>query len=282
VPSPRAEAVALGAAHKLALAYQPRRGPAGERLGRGTGASLEFQDRRAYAPGDDVRHLDWRAYARTDQLLVRQFREEILPSLELLVDTSRSMACDEAKAALALDVAGLVVAAARGEGFRVSVLALGDRPDRVEATSFLEHGLELDARSALADVVREAHGLLRPGSLRILVSDFLSPHVPEELVRALARGAGGLALLQVLSEGDVDPPLDTALRLTDAETGEDLDLVVETAVRRRYLERLENLGEALQRECRRHGAPCVELRATMPLEEHVRGGLFREGVLEPA
>ena len=64
----------------------------GDQLGRGTGASLEFQDRRSYVAGDDLRHLDWRAYARTDQLMLRLYREEILPHVEIVVDASRSMA----------------------------------------------------------------------------------------------------------------------------------------------------------------------------------------------
>ena len=104
---PAASAFALGESWKLGFAHVPPRGPAGERVGRGTGSSLEFHDRRSYEPGDDVRHLDWRAYARTDTLLVRQWREEVLARCEILLDGSRSMAIDERKAQLALDLAAL-------------------------------------------------------------------------------------------------------------------------------------------------------------------------------
>ena len=77
------------------------------------GSSLEFQDRRLYEAGDDVRHLDWRAFARTDELFVRQYREEIQPRLELLIDDSRSMAVTETKAQLAVDVAAPTSRASR-------------------------------------------------------------------------------------------------------------------------------------------------------------------------
>jgi len=282
MPSPRPEALALGELYRLALPYAPRRGPAGERLGKGTGSSLEFQDRRNYAPGDDVRHLDWRALARTDALLVRQYREEILPRIELLLDGSRSMAVDEAKASLAVDLAGLIVSVARREGFTTSLLLLVDRPERLEQHLFRSLGVAFEATLPLVRCVREAVGLLRPGSLRVFVSDFLSPHVPEELVRTLARGAGGLALLQTVAESDLEPPRETALRLFDSESEEELDLVIDDRIRGRYLARLDRLIDGLRVECLRHGATFAQLRAGTPLEEHCRETLMREGFLAPA
>ena len=108
MPLPGPDAARLAEVYRLALGERRTRGPAGERLGKGTGASLEFQDRRVYAPGDDVRHLDWAAYARTDQMMVRLYREEVLPTVELLIDGSRSMAVDPDKAQLAADLSVFV------------------------------------------------------------------------------------------------------------------------------------------------------------------------------
>ena len=282
MPLPGPEVFALGELYRLAVAYSPRRGAAGERLGAGTGASLEFQDRRAYAPGDDVRHLDWRAFARTDQLLVRQYREEILPHVEILIDGSRSMAVDKAKAALTVELAAVLASAARADGFRVSLFVLGDRPDRLESSVFMRHGVDFTGERGLQGVLRETLGLLRPGSLRMVVSDFLSPHIAAELVRGLARGAGGLALLQVLTTDDTDPPTDVALRLRDAESGEDLDLVLERPLRKRYLDRLRRLIAGLQEECLRHGAMHLQLGTDVGLRAHCRGLLTHQGLLAPA
>src|SRR5258708_12177625 len=78
--------------YHLGLPRNPAAGRSGELLGRGTGSSLEFQEYREYVPGDDIRHLDWGAYARSDMLMVRLFREEISPKTEILLDASRSMA----------------------------------------------------------------------------------------------------------------------------------------------------------------------------------------------
>src|SRR5207253_6925536 len=68
----------------------PVAGRSGELLGRGTGSSVEFQEYREYLPGDDVRHVDWAAYARSDALMVRLYRDEISPRTEVLLDGSRS------------------------------------------------------------------------------------------------------------------------------------------------------------------------------------------------
>lgn len=282
MPSPSPEAISLGRAFRLALGFQPQRGAAGEHLGKGTGASLEFQDRRSYMPGDDIRHVDWRALARTDQVLVRQYREEILPHVELLVDASRSMALDSQKQALSLDLAAVLASAAQGQGFRVRVICLGDRVERLEAGEFLGAGIEFDSARPLQELVHEAGGLLRPGGLRVMLSDFLSPHDPRELLRSLGRGVGGLALVQVLARQDRDPPRDRALRLTDVERGGELDLVLDEPRRARYLARLERLVEGLQAECGRLGARHVMLDASNSLGQHCRSELMRAGLLAPA
>ena len=109
----RPDVVAACAPWRLAWPDRAAAGRAGDRLGRGTGASLEFVDFRDYTPGDDLRHVDWRAYARTDALQVRLFREEVAPHVDLIVDGSASMASTPAKAAALRDLASCLVAPRR-------------------------------------------------------------------------------------------------------------------------------------------------------------------------
>lgn len=56
-----------------------------------TGVSVEFSDHKEYSPGDDIRHLDWKAYARFDRFYVRQFTKDTHANVHLLLDTSGSM-----------------------------------------------------------------------------------------------------------------------------------------------------------------------------------------------
>src|SRR5437016_8370065 len=94
------------------------RGQAGIAMGQRAGSSLEFRDYRGYEPGDDLRHVDWNAFARSDQLSVKLFREEVSPHLDVLIDGSKSMAlAGSAKPRATLALAGFFAAAAANAGF---------------------------------------------------------------------------------------------------------------------------------------------------------------------
>jgi len=282
MPLPSAQAHGLAERYRLALLDAPTRGVLGERLGRGTGASLEFQDRRAYAAGDDVRHLDWRAFARTDQLMVRQYREEIVPRVDLVIDASRSMALDGDKAQCATDLAALLAFTARAEGLAVNVVRVGERPEPLSLERLERDGLVFDGRTTLDRLLDGLGPLLRPGSVRLIVSDFLFPHEPRSLLRPLAARAGGLGVVQVLAREDRAPRFDAALRLTDCEDESTLDLVVDRVTRDRYVERLTRLCKALDEESRRLGARFVSLDAGPELAALARATLVPAGILTPA
>lgn len=279
---PRPEALALAERWKLGLDRTPPRGPAGERLGMRTGSSLEFHDRRAYSAGDDVRHLDWRAFARTDQLLVRQWREEVLARVEILLDASRSMAIDARKAQLALDLATLFARAAVEAGAHPVLVRLDARPRVIAQDELDRDGFEFDGTAPLAEAVRAASGLARAGAVAIVISDFLSPHDASALVRPLGARAGALALVQVLANEDAAPAVGAAQRMTDCETGATLDIVLDAATVGRYLERLRRLCDALEVEARRARGRFVPLRASVELERLCRERLAPEGLLVPA
>jgi uncharacterized protein (DUF58 family) len=283
MPSPGPEVLALAERFRLGLAFDPGKGPAGPRLARALGASLEFQDRRAYAAGDDLRHVDWRALLRTDQLLVRQHREEVLPRLELLVDDSRSMALTPAKAQGTVELAALLACAARGDGFEVRLFRLGEQVERLDLQRFLESGLELADAARLQAGVAELGARLVPGSLRLLLSDFLTPHSAAPLVRGLAQRAARLCLVQLLAPEDARPDAaGEALRLVDAESGATLDLARDEPAVARYLERLERLSTELERECVRAGGLFRSLVLDRPVAELARSELAQAGLLVPA
>ena len=284
---PRPDALALGARYRIALADLVRGGLAGERLGKGSGSSLEFEDRRAYVAGDDVRHLDWRAYARTDSLQVRVYREEIVPQLDLLVDGSASMAVDEAKGQFALDLAGFLVESGRRSGLDVRVLLAGERPERFDVARLAAEGIACDGRRTLQELLPAALALVRARSIVVVVSDFLFPHAPADLVRPLLARAGPLALVQVLGAADAAPQAGAAHRLIDAESGAALDVVLDARTVRRYVERRERHCEELALECRRGGAIWASLVApaqleTKALDDACRRELIPRGVVAPA
>lgn len=282
MPAPRAVALALAASYRLALDIRPPSGLAGAELGRSAGGSLEFQDRRAYVPGDDVRHLDWGAYARTDQLFVRLYREEVAPMLDLVLDRSLSMGTDQGKLELAVDLAGVLGGAARAIGAHVRVIFLGDKPEVSEWQALEAVGFEATHVGPLMDSLRGLEAALRAGSTRVLLSDFLSPHDPGVLVRSLAMRSGGIGLVQVLSEEDADPVEDEAVRLVDSETGESVDLVLDSATVDRYRTRLHRLQTDLAEAVRGRGGVFSILDTSKTVDLHCRETLVRDGFLVPA
>jgi len=279
VPSRRAHE--LSAHFALALRDSRHSGHAGERLGSGTGASLEFQDRRNYVAGDDIRHLDWAAYARSDQLMVRLYREEILPQVDLVLDTSRSLAVYPEKAQCALDIAWLVSEAGRRGGYHVRLIDCADEPRILSREELEQTGVDFSGRVDLVHGLHASAPLLRPGSVRILVSDFLAPASAADIVRPVRARAAGCDFVQVLAQEDVAPPLGGALRLEDAETDEVVDVVLDDATLQLYADRLARLRGELVEEARR-SLGRVHSVVVADLEQVCREDLLRSGLLTPA
>ena len=271
-------------AFELAPAFVPRlgfrpRGAAGDHLGPAVGASLEFEDRRSYAPGDDLRHVDWRALARTDELLVQVHREEVQPRLDVLVDASRSMAAEPEKAQLTVDLAALFVASGLGAGFRVRCLRLGAEPRRLELDELRVHGLEFDEDVPLGEALHLARPSLAASSLRFCLSDFLSEQPPG---LATLAGGGGAALVQVLGPWEADPPVGGQFKLLDVESAASRDLSLDPGLVASYRARLERLVDELVDESRRLGMTYLQVLGGRGLQETARNVLLPAGLLEPA
>src|SRR5947199_7993651 len=129
----------LGEGERAGLRYAletPRQAPAGlsgGTLSQRAGSSLEFRDHRDYQPGDDLRHVDWNAYARSDQLTIKLFREEVTPHADVLIDTSRSMALsDSQKPRATLALAAFFAAAADNAGYTFHAWRLAAEIEPVE------------------------------------------------------------------------------------------------------------------------------------------------------
>jgi uncharacterized protein (DUF58 family) len=96
-PDWRREALAAAEHCRLPFGRQSWRGTQGNWLGAGLGSSIDFQDHRAYAPGDDPRYIHWAAYARTGQLTMKLYRAESAPLVDIAIDVSASMAMTRRK-----------------------------------------------------------------------------------------------------------------------------------------------------------------------------------------
>ena len=274
------EAAVAATARRVRLALDPRRRRfgAGNRLGAGPGASLEFHDHRAYVAGDDLRHLDWGVYARSDQLVLRRHRVEVSPTVEILLDASLSVDVIPAKAALAATLTGLLATLAEADGTRPRLWAFTDEARRLGAAGAGAWRAELRSlHCAGAAGLLARPPALAPGSERLLVSDGLVPSGGAAVVRALGGGAGRIALIQVLSRAELAPTPLGAVRLEDVEGGV-IDLVHDQAAVSAYRERLARHQAGWQAALSGRGAGVITCVVEDGLDAAV-DALSRAGVL---
>jgi uncharacterized protein (DUF58 family) len=257
----------------------PLRGTAGERLGSSTGSSLEFEDYRPYTPGDDLRHVDWAAYARSEVLAVRLYREEVAPRVDLVIDVSRSMAVTDQKLRAYGELAGLVACACASTVADTRVITRsGAEPHRLMMPEDLDRVFTCEA-----DIsgLEESYLPLRRRSVRIVISDFLFPHHADALVSRLARDCAWLAMIQLTLAEEAEPVPEGGRRLVDVEGHGELDVVVDDALTRDYRDRFARLRLGLSRAARRVGAPFAYLSAATPVRVMAKA-LAAAGVLESA
>ncbi len=261
---------------KRRLEIQARSGGAGEQVARRRGSSAEFHEHRAYEPGDDLRRIDWLAFARSGQPVTKLFRAEEDAVVRLVLDASASL---DFGTPSKLDTARRVAAAAgylalssgqRSELWVARVTAEGRLPferaqprrGRAGVTALLRDLSRVQAagRTDLAGAVRAVVEYSpRPG-LIVVLSDFLDPG-PVTSALALSRASGhDLTLVQILDTSELEPDLEGDLALVDAESDQSLDVTADGTAIEAYLMRITGLIEELRAFARRHGATYV--RAT--------------------
>lgn len=266
-------AVALG--YRLALGRSRHRGAFGQRRGFGAGSSMELQDFRDYAPGDDLRHIDWRGFARTDQLRVRLHEAEVAPYVELLLDSSASMASTADKERSARGLALAFAAWCQREGTALRTVALGgDHLDVVD--------MRFDGPGEPALPQRA----LRPGSVRIVLTDALWASDPMPLLRRVGAGAARLVVVQLLDASERDPLLHGTFdaignTLVDCETGARALLRIDAESAAVYRQRLDRLQATLRQGVLAQGGQLLAATAA-PLGELCRRDLLPQGLLEIA
>ena len=223
------------------------------------GAGLEFAQYRAYEPGDELRQIDWKLYARSDKFFVREAERESPVAIWILIDASASMGqSDAARPDYSRLDASKAIAAAIGElamqqGDRFGLIALGDSGLRLvpPATGLRQRDrmmLELlDIAAARTFASNDQLGPLweRIGThdLVIMLSDCFD-NGAVALVEKLASAGRETLGIEMLTVAERDFPFTGGFRFRDPETGEEL-LADGAALRTEFLARFGAAREAL-------------------------------------
>jgi uncharacterized protein (DUF58 family) len=251
--------------HRLkALQLRPRRAAGahgiGQHASRSRGSGLEFAQYRAYEPGDELRQVDWKLYARSDRFFVRESERESPITLWLLLDSSASMQqADRARldysrldAARALAACVAELAIAQGDRFGMAAVS-ADGLQLLPAHAGLRQRdqLHLQLRSLRPHGQWPALDTLRPLWERVAAQDLVFAIGDGfddgfiELLTRLSAARREVVFAQLLSAEERDFPFAAGHRFIDPETGVEL-LGDGRALRAGYLQRFEHAQAQLR------------------------------------
>ena len=257
----------------LAMRGRAQGGAGGSRRSRQTGSSAEFSDYREYVPGDDIRRLDWNAYARFDKLFLKLFMEEQESLVTVLLDASASMAAKWASARSAAEAVGYL-ALTGGDRLNIQVLKngralcspqLSGRAAFPRLTGFLDVCAPNGNEGSLTEAVKHTEGLKK--GLCFLITDGYTEDALKEALDYLRYLKQETAVIQVLSGEELRPDYAGAVRLTDSESGEKLDLLADRAALDAYRDALTDFLKSVRENCATREAPYMLLDSEKSFEE---------------
>jgi uncharacterized protein (DUF58 family) len=226
------------------------------------GATTDFAEHRGYMPGDDTRRVDWRLYARTDRLHVKEFEADTNAGVTVLLDASRSMSYASPGRLTKLDYARFLTASllwlAQRQGDRVGLVtfdaavrdflpASGKHlPRALLALERTVVGGEGELTAPLARVAEQ----FRRRSVLVVVSDFyVEPRAAVDAVLRMRNAGNELLLMHVLDPAELELPFTEAGALEDLET-RGVRTIVPAAVRDEYRRRVAAHVAELERLAR--------------------------------
>jgi uncharacterized protein (DUF58 family) len=266
---------------KRALAGQNR----ADRLTPKRGRGLEFADHRQYTPGDDFRHIDWKAYKRLNRLLLRLFDEERDLPIYLMLDVSRSMV-EPAKFDMARRITAALCYIGLAHLDRLTILAFGKgvarewTPGRGKGRIFrvfdMLERLEPEGPTGLRESFKEFAARPRQLGLTVVISDFLDTAGAEGGLKILRTLGHDVFAIHITSIQDRDPGTLGDVRFVDVENGDARVIEVTPRLASAYARAWEAHATNLERFCGRYDIGYVRADAERPFEDVVLKA-FRQG-----
>jgi uncharacterized protein (DUF58 family) len=240
------------------------------------GFSVEFAEHREYTPGDEIRRMDWRAYARSDRYYIKLYEQETNLRAAIVLDTSASMrfgkkfdyarrvaACLAYLLAMQQDLAGL---SAIDQSVRWEIPP-GSSPAHLDR---IFRALESAEPANATDLPNQLHALaerLPARSMVILLSDLWVE--PAELVKALQhlryRKHQGM-VLHLLDRAELDLPYDRMMTFQDLETGEQIQ-ADPADLRAIYSTQVKDFISQIRRSCTDAGVEYHDLHTDIPYDK---------------
>lgn len=262
---------------------------AGQHKSRHRGTSVDFAEHRPYAPGDDIRRIDWRLFARTDRHFVKQFEADSNATFLLALDISRSMRFGSigiTKLEYARGLAACLAYLASTQKDRVGLMLFDSsirefippRGGRLEAILRALDGLpEAGDPGPLAPPLGKAAEASRRAGVVVLLSDlYEEPDAAVEAIRALQYRGSEVVVLHILDPAERTFPFDDVATFEDLETGEKVPADPEK-IRLEYRSLIEKHIASLREKLGRDRVQHVLMETSTPLEIALRHFLRDRG-----
>lgn len=262
----------------------------GQRRSQMLGSSLEFADYRSYYPGDDIRQVDWAAYARLGKWFLKTFLDERETEVHLYLDTSLSMGwASPLKSRLAVQLSAALGYLAMHHADRVGAFAFRERVEQrlhpgqgragiFRLFQFLD-SLTFEGKGDLNRALAEPGAVPKRPGLSIVFSDGFSPSGYERGLAYLQGAGQQVSFIHITAQEEREPSYTGDLRFLDCETGREKQVSVSPMVLRAYRETYQRFSAHLQEWCFRRGIAYVPVSAEDSLETVLFSLLKRSGLL---
>ena len=242
------------------------------------GASIDFAEHRGYVPGDDIRRVDWRLYARTDRYFVKQYEADTNANFAVLLDQSKSMAFGShgvTKIEYAKFVAACLAYLSHRQRDRVGIITFDQEivahvPTSAKHFNVLLHTLDRakpERPGRLLTMLTNIAEHFKRRSIVALISDLYEN--PEDILEALKPYSflgNDLVVFHVLDPAEITFPYRDASRFMDLESGEEIP-VVPDAFAEQYRKMIREHIESLRTKCSESRIDYVLLDTSKPLDE---------------
>ncbi len=244
------------------------------------GFSVEFAEHRQYMPGDEIKHLDWKIYGRTDRYYIKQFEEETNLKSYLILDASRSMAYAsegrlkklEYGSYIAAALAQLMVQQRDAVGLTVYDERVRTHMPPHATKSYLKEilrqleRLTAGNRTGTANSLHEIAERIKRRGLVIILSDlFDKPHEVMGALRHFRHKKNEVIVMQILDPMERSFAFGRDAVFKDLETAEELT-TQPWHIQRAYREEMKRFLESTKRECRENDIDYVLLDTATPFD----------------
>ncbi|MBD7907283.1 DUF58 domain-containing protein [Sporosarcina gallistercoris] len=197
----------------------------GSHVSKKTGSSLEFSDFKEYHPGDDIRHIDWNVYARTDSYFIKQFLDEQEMRVHILLDTSKSMDFeDKWKFAQQIAIGLGQIALKNGDTVSISRMFSGKkqsftRKGARQAGSWTTYISRFEQPSETTGLLEGIHAVPKGTTLLFVVTDALEPNENlDKLFKQLSTRYRDVRVVAIRSKTELSPSYQGDIRFIDSES----------------------------------------------------------------